>query len=79
MVDEVIDYCKTRLLWNELLTEVKPVDPRQHARFEPSLRVLVPFEPELVKVHASSFLIGTTAEQVRNCGLGSRGPRNTMR
>jgi hypothetical protein len=37
MVDTVIDYCETRLLWPELLAEVKEVNPRQYARFEPRL------------------------------------------
>jgi formylglycine-generating enzyme required for sulfatase activity len=35
MVDEVIDFCRTELLWDELLGEVQEVKPRQYARFEP--------------------------------------------
>ncbi len=37
MVDEVITYCRTRLLFKELLLEVKDHNPRQYARFEPDL------------------------------------------
>ncbi len=38
MVGEVIDYCRTQLLWDELLAEVAKAYPRQYARFEPHLR-----------------------------------------
>jgi hypothetical protein len=38
MVDEVIDHCRTDLLWDELLAEVAGENPRQYARFEPELR-----------------------------------------
>lgn len=38
MVAEVIDYCQTRLLWDELLVAVKEVNPRQYARFAPYRR-----------------------------------------
>lgn len=38
MVDEVITYCGTDLLWDELLAEVAVENPRQYARFEPELR-----------------------------------------
>ncbi|MBN1812239.1 MAG: hypothetical protein JXA14_10420 [Anaerolineae bacterium] len=37
MVDQVIDYCGSRLLWNELLAEVKQENPRQYTQFEPWL------------------------------------------
>jgi hypothetical protein len=37
MVDEVMDYCRTQLLWDELLAEVKEHNPRQYARFETEL------------------------------------------
>jgi len=37
MVAEVIDYCQTRLLWDELLREVQRANPRQYARFEDRL------------------------------------------
>ena len=37
MVDEVIDYCRTRLLWDDLLADVKEANPLQYARFEPAL------------------------------------------
>ena len=65
MVDGVIEYCETHLLWDELLAEVKEVNPRQYARFEPDLYVLAPhlaFEPELVEVPAGAFLMGGTDE-----------------
>jgi hypothetical protein len=38
LVDELLDYCRTELLWDELLAEVARVKPRQYARFEPALR-----------------------------------------
>ncbi|MBN1139663.1 MAG: metallophosphoesterase [Anaerolineae bacterium] len=38
MASEVIDYCRTQLLWDELLAEIAVVNPRQYARFEPRLR-----------------------------------------
>jgi len=38
MIDRVIDYCRTKLMWDELLAEVARVNPRQYARFESSLR-----------------------------------------
>ncbi len=34
MVDRVIDYCETRLLFDELLAEVKNENPSQYAVFE---------------------------------------------
>jgi formylglycine-generating enzyme required for sulfatase activity len=37
MVDEVIDYCRVRLLWPELLAAVRTENPRQYARFAPDL------------------------------------------
>lgn len=37
MVDEVIDYCRTRLLWDELLAEVKDENPQQYARLASEL------------------------------------------
>lgn len=39
MVDEVIEYCRTRRLWRELLDEVAEANPRQYERFEPYLNV----------------------------------------
>ena len=36
-VAEVIDYCRTHLLWNDLLAAMKEANPRQYARFEPQL------------------------------------------
>jgi hypothetical protein len=38
MVDEILGYCRTELLWDELLAEVARVKPRQYARFELDLR-----------------------------------------
>jgi formylglycine-generating enzyme required for sulfatase activity/tetratricopeptide (TPR) repeat protein len=38
MVDRVIDYCATHLVLEDLLAEVKQINPRQYARFEPQLR-----------------------------------------
>jgi hypothetical protein len=38
MVDKVITFCGTELLWDELLAEVEKENPRQYARFEPELR-----------------------------------------
>ena len=37
MVDEVLEYCRTQLLWDELLAEVQQVNPRQYRLFEPQL------------------------------------------
>jgi hypothetical protein len=37
MVDEVITYCDKRDLFGELLAQVRQVNPRQYARFEPAL------------------------------------------
>ena len=37
MVDEVIDYCRTHLLFTELLAGVQETNPRQYARFESHL------------------------------------------
>jgi hypothetical protein len=34
IVDLVIEYCETSLLWDELLAGVKEANPRQYARFE---------------------------------------------
>ena len=33
MVDEAVTYCRTHLLLDELLAEVREVNPRQYARF----------------------------------------------
>jgi hypothetical protein len=48
MAGEVIDYCGTHFLWDELLAEVKKKNPRQYARFEPELyepRSISPGQP----------------------------------
>ena len=37
MIAEVIDYCSTRLLWDELLAEVRSANPRQYERFASDL------------------------------------------
>ena len=37
MIDEVIDYCRTRLVWDELLAAVKEERPAQYVRFAPEL------------------------------------------
>ena len=37
MVDRVIDHCRTQLLWDELLTQVAQINPRQYSRFESHL------------------------------------------
>lgn len=37
MVDRLIDYCRTQLLWDELLAGVKEASPRQYDRFAPRL------------------------------------------
>jgi len=42
MVEEVITYCETRLLWDELLAEVQRANPRQYERFAPKLIVAPP-------------------------------------
>lgn len=39
MIDRVIDYCDTKNLWNELLTEVRQLNPRQYQRFESEIFV----------------------------------------
>jgi hypothetical protein len=38
MVDCVIDYCETHLLWQEFLAEVERENPRQYRRYERKLR-----------------------------------------
>jgi hypothetical protein len=38
MVDRVIDYCETQLLWEEFLAEVERENPRQYSRYAPELR-----------------------------------------
>jgi flagellar basal body-associated protein FliL len=38
MVDRVIDYCETHLLWREFLAEVERENPRQYRRYERRLR-----------------------------------------
>jgi len=45
MVQEVIDYCAKRLLWEDLLAAVEEENPRQYRRFEPALRPELPDEP----------------------------------
>ncbi|MGD8793350.1 MAG: hypothetical protein PVF47_12440 [Anaerolineae bacterium] len=45
MVQEVIDYCATRLLWEDLLAEVKEARPRQYDRFAAALRPEMPDVP----------------------------------
>jgi hypothetical protein len=37
MVDEVVDYCQSNLLWDELLVEVAQEKPKQFARFRSQL------------------------------------------
>jgi hypothetical protein len=37
MIDRVIDYCETRLLWDDFLEGVREVNPAQYARFAPEL------------------------------------------
>ena len=37
MVDEVIDFCRTRLVWDDLLAAVKEERPAQYKRFEAEL------------------------------------------
>jgi len=37
MVQEVLEFCKTKLLWVELLAKVKEKNPNQYARFAPRL------------------------------------------
>lgn len=37
MVDEVINFCRTRLAWDTLLDEISKTNPPQYARFEPQL------------------------------------------
>ena len=59
MVDVVIDYCETRLLWSEFLAEVKQENPRQYARFEPGLVVAKADRP------APSTSTGQAARAVR--------------
>jgi hypothetical protein len=39
MADEVVDYCRTYHLWDELLEAIEEKNPRQYDRFRDSLRV----------------------------------------
>jgi hypothetical protein len=45
LVDEVMDYCRTRYLWPDLLAEIAKENPRQYARFEPDLSAAEPSPP----------------------------------
>jgi hypothetical protein len=45
MVDEVLDYCETQLLWDELLAAVEEDNPRQYARFKVQLIRGLPSAP----------------------------------
>jgi hypothetical protein len=45
MVDEIIDYCRVQLLFDDLLTEVEKSNPRQYKRFAPLLRLGSPPTP----------------------------------
>ena len=56
MVAEVIDYCQTHLLWDELLAEVRQANPRQYARFEDRLYE----EPDGVAPSPSGPVLGRT-------------------
>jgi hypothetical protein len=38
MIDEVIHYCETEVLWDEFLAAIRDVKPNQYARFESRLR-----------------------------------------
>jgi hypothetical protein len=38
MVDEIIPFCQTQVLWNEFLDEVEQYNPKQYARFAPQIR-----------------------------------------
>ncbi|HSR32900.1 MAG TPA: CHAT domain-containing protein, partial [Anaerolineae bacterium] len=38
MIDELLEYCRTQLLWDELVAEIARVQPRQVARFADRLR-----------------------------------------
>jgi hypothetical protein len=46
MVDQVIDYCRTKLVWDELLDAVRKENPRQYARVERDLHVAGPEQPD---------------------------------
>ena len=61
MVGEVIDYCRTQLLWDELLAEVAVANPKQYARFEPRLRAaaMTPTAPRLKPIPPASAPIPT--------------------
>jgi hypothetical protein len=70
IVDEVIDYCRTQLLWDELLAAVKEVNPRQYARFELYLRISV----ETPSRQPSTIKIGKDIEiPARSVYLGAAG------
>jgi anti-anti-sigma factor len=45
MVDQVIDFCRTQLLWDELLAAVQEENPRQYARFATQLGLSQPPAP----------------------------------
>jgi len=42
MANEVIEYCRTHLAFEDLLAAVAEENPRQYARFEPELRLVLP-------------------------------------
>ena len=42
LVDRTISYCRTQHLWQELLTEVQKVNPRQYDRYESRLYISAP-------------------------------------
>jgi len=63
MVDRVIDHCRTQLLWDELLTGVAQVNPRQYARFEPRLREhSLRRAPDATVEQPSDFWVMSSAE-----------------
>jgi hypothetical protein len=49
IIDKVMDYCRTRLLWNELLAAVRVEAPNQYARFQRELGQL----PQAEKLQVS--------------------------
>ncbi|MBN1138213.1 MAG: hypothetical protein JXM73_16610, partial [Anaerolineae bacterium] len=69
MVDEVVAYCETELLWDDLLAIMAEAKPRQYARFEPQLRASQP--PAAPSPPLSSpAAVATYLEVVRRqCGL----------
>jgi hypothetical protein len=70
MIDHVIDYCEIHLLFDELLAEVKLLNPRQYVRFEHQLALL---DAAPVELPVGSLRKGLQIDELRVFGCSVRG------